>query len=288
MSLNKSEDKLSPVDDADYDEHHAKYHSNPRRYWDWAARRFGSEDDGWKAVLHCGGSVQYNRYMHFVHQRALNSFIAETSGKRVLDAGCGVGRLTTHFAKRGAHVIAIDGSQSMLKIAQRSLRSQNLKATFTQMDLTQLGLRDTSFDLVSCIIVLLHLSEDKDFHSAIGEMIRVTRPGGYILILDEIPKDRSSGQVGHKRVLNDYREAIEAAGGQIEEVRLVAVSPYRLVLSRILNSRWPRFLKNLATWSSYVTLGLMDFTLTGLTCIPLRFWMEDRLMIVRKPPGYLK
>src|SRR5262245_18493613 len=142
--------------DSEYGARHARYDSSPADYWDWAAQRFGTEREGWKAVLDCGSSPLYNRYLDFVHRMALRRFIGASKGRRVLDVGCGVGRWTARFAKCGAHVTGVDRSQNMLGIARRSIDAQGSNTRLAQMCVTNLGFHADAFDLIVCVVVLLH------------------------------------------------------------------------------------------------------------------------------------
>jgi ubiquinone/menaquinone biosynthesis C-methylase UbiE len=271
--------------DQDYTTQHEKYNSDPMGYWEWAGRRFGQEQGGWRAVLDCGGSDAYNRYMDFVHRRALHPFIIQSRGKRVLDLGCGVGRWTIRLAALGAIVIGIDWSLKMLHVGRQSSLDRGLNPLFVQMSLTNLGLPDNSFDLVTCIIVLLHIKQEKDFRAAIREMIRVARPGGRIVILDEIPKTKiPAGQISKHRSLSEYREAVEEAGACVEKVRFAAVSPYRIIFDSLDRSKLPIYVKKPVAALSSIILGIMDIVLIKWTSIPERFWMQDKLVIIRKPP----
>jgi SAM-dependent methyltransferase len=67
--------------------------------------------------------------------------------KSVLEFGCGVGRLAIPFAKRGAHVVAIDASPAMLATARRHAGSLTNIELATALDARQ-------FDLVNCFLVL--------------------------------------------------------------------------------------------------------------------------------------
>ncbi len=62
-----------------------------------------------------------------MRQVLLGRLPADLSGARVLDAGCGVGQLSAELAKRGADVVGVDLSPSLIQIAQARL-PKNLKA----------------------------------------------------------------------------------------------------------------------------------------------------------------
>ncbi|MDJ0859434.1 MAG: magnesium protoporphyrin IX methyltransferase [Dinoroseobacter sp.] len=60
----------------------------------------------------------------------------DLSGKRVLDAGCGAGQMTTELAARGADVVAVDISPSLVKIAEERLPERFApQVTFTSGDM---------------------------------------------------------------------------------------------------------------------------------------------------------
>lgn len=263
-----------------YATQHDLYDANPHAYWEWA----GEEFNGHSAVLNCGGSPTFNRYMDFVHLRALRPFLKQSRGKRVLDLGCGVGRWTLRFAEQGARVTGVDWSHSMLRAGRQAAQAKNLHARFEHMALTDLQFPDNHYDLVTCVIVLLHLKSDTDFHTAIQEMIRVVKPGGAIVILDELPKTPAPpGQITVHRHISAYRQAVEKAGGTIESVRFASVAPYRQLFGRLDRSQLHPLAKRMLAIPLAVALWGIDATFIKWTTIPERYWMEDKIVLVRKP-----
>lgn len=90
---------------------------------------------------------------------------------RLLDVACGPGYVAGEAAKRGAKVVGLDFSTSMLKIA----RARQPAIEFVEGDAQSLGFPDASFDAVTMNYGALHL-DDPD--KAICEAARVLAPGG--------------------------------------------------------------------------------------------------------------
>lgn len=97
-----------------------------------------------------------------------------------LDAACGTGRHTVELLSKGHRVIGIDQSERMLEQAAAKAPG----ATLRRGELTALPLPDDSVDLSVCALALTHLT---DIGSAIGELARVTRPGGTVITTDMHP-----------------------------------------------------------------------------------------------------
>jgi arsenite methyltransferase len=101
--------------------------------------------------------------------------------KRVLDVGCGGGNTTCLIAERyGSRVQGIDISEVMIAKAKDRARRQGLEDTveFRVADAFELPFEDDWFDVVIVESVLTPLPGDKS--KAMGEMVRVVRPGGRI------------------------------------------------------------------------------------------------------------
>ncbi len=103
-------------------------------------------------------------------------------GSSLLDIGCGTGEDAVALAERvgsNGRVIGIDCSDSIIEEARRRTRSQNLPLTFQVGDVYQLAFADNSFDGCRADRLFMHLENPQ---KALTEMIRVTRPGGRILV----------------------------------------------------------------------------------------------------------
>ena len=120
-------------------------------------------------------------------RRAFLSLATVKAGMRVLDVGCGTGVVTRDIAarvgNRGA-VTGVDPSRALLAVARRRARADASapRPTFRLGDGLALPFAPASFDVTLAVTVLLHVPAGD---RVLGEMIRVTRPGGRVAVLDQ-------------------------------------------------------------------------------------------------------
>ena len=119
---------------------------------------------------------------------ALVATLGITPGLDVLDLGCGVGTTALPAAKLGANVLGVDIASNLVEAG--NARAQSLGLTncrFQEGDASDLSdIADDSFDLV--ITIFGAMFAPKPFDVA-KEMVRVTRPGGRIVMGNWIPGD---------------------------------------------------------------------------------------------------
>lgn len=109
-------------------------------------------------------------------------FLPGVAGACVLDVGCGPGYLARDLAARGARVVAVDRSRRMVRWAShavRELATNGLRFGVAQAE--RLPFPGRSFDLTVATTVLYLLP---DARATLAEMLRVTRPGGWVASLD--------------------------------------------------------------------------------------------------------
>ncbi len=104
-----------------------------------------------------------------------------TSKSRVLDVATGTGAQARAFAEKAAEVVGIDLSDEMLQVARRLSRAPNL--SFQRADATSLPFDDESFDVTS-ISMALHEMPASIRLRVLGELRRVTKPGGTVTLVD--------------------------------------------------------------------------------------------------------
>ena len=98
-----------------------------------------------------------------------------------LDIGCGTGFLSLELATRGHKVTGIDFAPEMLALAKEKAVSTGAAIRFEHADAENLPFAPESFDLVITRHVLWTLPHPE---AAIGEWIRVLRPGGRVAVID--------------------------------------------------------------------------------------------------------
>src|SRR5436305_6698945 len=111
-----------------------------------------------------------------------------TKGLRVLDLGCGDGTTAIPAAKLGADVLGVDIARNLVEAGNRRAKEMGLtNCRFQEGDATNLqGLQDKSFDLVVSIFGAMFAPRP---HDVAKEKVRVTRPGGRIVMGNWIPND---------------------------------------------------------------------------------------------------
>ena len=172
---------------------------------------------------------------------------------RTLDAGCGEGRLTRRLTELGHHVAGVDASLTLVALA----REVDPDGDYRVADVTALPFDDSTFDTVVSFMVL---QDVEDYELAIGEAVRVLRPGGAFCIAivhpvssagdwasDELEsahvienycgiwaRPRSLGDAHitqYHRPIGDYLRALAVAGFQLDDLRELATrrrSPGRM------------------------------------------------------------
>jgi ubiquinone/menaquinone biosynthesis C-methylase UbiE len=119
---------------------------------------------------------------------ALVQRLGITKGLKVLDLGCGDGTTALPEAKLGADVLGIDIAKNLVEAGNRRAAEQGLtNIKFQEGDASNLEhVPDKSFDLVVSIFGAMFAP--KPFEVA-KEMVRVTLPGGRIVMGNWIPND---------------------------------------------------------------------------------------------------
>lgn len=97
------------------------------------------------------------------------------SGLGALDVGCGEGRFCRMLRERGAEVVGIDPTESLLKVAEE----RDPHGEYQLACAENLPFESASFDLVVSYLTLIDI---EDFRGAIGEMARVLRLGGKLVV----------------------------------------------------------------------------------------------------------
>jgi len=119
---------------------------------------------------------------------ALVGGLGITRGLRVLDLGCGDGTTALPEARLGADVLGVDIARNLVEAGNKRATEAGLtNCTFQEGDASALhDLEDQSFDLVVSIFGAMFAPKPFDVAK---EMVRVTRPGGRIVMGNWIPND---------------------------------------------------------------------------------------------------
>lgn len=121
------------------------------------------------------GQLEYLTTMNYIHKYV-------PSGSKVLEVGAGTGRYSIALAKEGYDVTAVELVGNNLEILRRNAAGlENI--TSYQGDAEDLSLfADNSFDAVLVLGPMYHLFEKTEQHRALDEAIRVSKPGGVMIV----------------------------------------------------------------------------------------------------------
>lgn len=115
-----------------------------------------------------------------VEEPVVRSLLREAPPGAALDAAAGTGRHAIWLRERGHRVVALDLTVEML----RQARAKDEALPIAAADLVRLPLRDACIDLAVCSLALSHC---EDLAKPVGELSRVVRPGGHIVVSDIHP-----------------------------------------------------------------------------------------------------
>lgn len=114
---------------------------------------------------------------------AILAMAGDITGKRVLDAGCASGALAELLVARGATVVGVDLNARLVKRARARL-GDGVELHVADISTPMPFLETASFDIVTASLVLHYIA---DWGSTLGELARVLRPGGLLLVSTHHP-----------------------------------------------------------------------------------------------------
>ena len=114
-------------------------------------------------------------YLNEFEDNKLIPLLGNIKEKKVLDAGCGTGRLMRKLIDEGAFVTALDISENMLKVVQK--KYPDVKTVVG--DVEKMPFENNSFDVIISTFVLVHLSNPSTFFE---EVCRVLKDKGKFVV----------------------------------------------------------------------------------------------------------
>ena len=133
----------------------------------------------------------YGVFAKYLEPGALEFFsrLGISPGTKLLDVGCGAGQLTIPAAKQGIDVTGLDLAQNLVDQANARARAEGLDIEIRQGDAESLPFPDASFDVTMSLIGSMFAPRPE---LVAAEMVRVTRPGGNIIMGNWTP----AGHIG--------------------------------------------------------------------------------------------
>ena len=148
--------------------------------------------------------------------------LARRIGGRVLELGCGNGRILLELIADGCAAIGVDRSAAMLQALSRKAAARGLAAPVARMDVRALALAP-GFDLVLCPYSLVtYMVSDEDAAHLCAEARRVLRDGGALVVDAFVPR----AAVASDAFREDYRRAF--ADGELARSRRITALPHGL------------------------------------------------------------
>jgi SAM-dependent methyltransferase len=162
-----------------------------------------------------------NALIDRLHKAALTHVLRDPSGQRVLDFGCGTGRLSEWLTDRGAEVLGVDASPEMIAAARERVPSTR----FAVLDSQRIPAQNGAFDVVLSVYVLQYFVMEAPLLSeTIHELARVLASGGQLVAIEQV----QVGGLERGGPVTAYARAFASAGVP------VAATPVRLSSSRIV------------------------------------------------------
>lgn len=166
-------------------------------------RKFTGEDFD-QLVRFFDGMAQ-TKWLSSVHDQ-LKLLSGSWEGKRVLDIGCGTGRLLLRGAHEAKYVEGIDLSEKMIEAAKCIYKEKGVQnARFRVGDACDLPYRNEEFDIAVSTCVFFLLPEPE---LGLKEMVRVVKKGGQLVMLNpsETMSQETAAAYCQKYNLQDFEE----------------------------------------------------------------------------------
>jgi len=166
---------------------------------------------------------------HYDRERVawLERCIGDVSDKRVLDAGCGLGRLSKYYAERGATVVGVDFSARSIELARKMCPGNNPE--FRVQSLFDLDARNEYDIVIVWGVVTIACRNPTELLDIALRLRRALVPGGRMLMMEPV----HSGFLHRvlKLGIDDFSGILRDAGFAIHDTTHLHFWPARLALA---------------------------------------------------------
>ena len=137
-------------------------------------------------------------------QDAIINFLKTRKVTHVCDAGCGCGAYSFQLAQQGFTVSGFDMAENAVLLTKKLLLERGFSAeNFKQANILATGYPDSCFDAVVARDVVDHLPIKQGIR-AIEELLRIVRPGGYVLLTLDAADDEYEAEPHEINEDGDY------------------------------------------------------------------------------------
>lgn len=193
----------------------------------------------------------YNSWLYRIKvlavNRAIRAMNIKIQGQSVLDVGCGTGFWLSYWKRKGAaKLTGID----ITEIAINRLRQRFPDIALYQDNIARPGLNiPDTFDVISAFDILFHITDDQEWVTALENIVKHLKRGGWLLITDLFLHDRDfRGYHQVSRRLAEYEAQLKKLG-----VKVLGRFPVFVFAHPPLDAsgRWRRILEKI--WSLQTT-----------------------------------
>jgi len=123
-------------------------------------------------------STQQGKIIDQLQREFIYNKIKQNNYKKILEAGCGTGRILIFLAKKGLNCYGFDPAKNMLKEFKSKIKNKKLKISLKEGKIEKIPFPSNTFDCTFTMHVLMHMP---DYKKAVKEMYRVTKKGGIVI-----------------------------------------------------------------------------------------------------------
>ena len=198
-----------------------------------------------------------------------------TPGMRLLDVGCGWGSLTLHAAEHyGVHVVGVTLSREQRGYVQQQIQQRELRDRVEVRLQDYRAIDDGPFDAVASLEMGEHVGQD-NYPVYAGQLSRLVRPGGRVLIQQMSRKDRPGGGAFiesfiapdmYMRPVGETVAFLEDAGLEVRDVHSIREHYVRTVDAwyDTFEKRWDEVVDMVGeevarVWRLYLVGGALSF-----------------------------
>ncbi|MCX7046442.1 MAG: class I SAM-dependent methyltransferase [Candidatus Sumerlaeota bacterium] len=211
-------------------------------YWDSKASEYAADE----------ASMWPNRHLNVLYHRelleAIRAYVPASRNVRVLDLGCGTGRLSGYFADQGLKVKALDFSRKAIEIARKRLGGKGI--SFEVCSLFDIQNKQ-EFELIFTWGVLTFACKDAEaLKLGLAKLYTALKPGGKMLLLEPVHRGFLH------RVLNmnvlEFKRIVTQTGFELLATEDLHFSPVRL----LAYLPWPAFITRPLYWTGQALMRL--------------------------------